>query len=196
MIALQMNADAALLWAVRLWQVLMVVWVVMWFGMKRAKRRESWGERAQYSVLVILGFFLLFGRLRNWGWLNDRLLPDVVQVWVAGVLLTALGVGMAIWARLNLGSNWSGTVTLKTGHELVRKGPYRWIRHPIYTGILLGMAGTAMIKGHLRGWIGVAFVLVAFYIKARREEKFLREEFGAGFEEHAKQTGMFLPKWT
>jgi len=196
MIALQMNADAASLWAERLWQLLMVVWVVMWFGMKRAKKRESWGERAQYSVLVILGFFLLFGRLRNWEWLNDRLLPDVVQVWVAGLLLTALGVGIAIWARLNLGSNWSGTVTLKAGHELVRKGPYRWIRHPIYTGILLGMVGTAMIKGHLRGWIGVALVLVAFYIKARREEKFLREEFGAGFEEHAKKTGMFLPKWT
>jgi len=196
MIALQMNADAASLWAECLWQLLMVVWVVMWFGMKRAKKRESWGERAQYSVLVILGFFLLFGRLRNWEWLNDRLLPDVVQVWVAGLLLTALGVGIAIWARLNLGSNWSGTVTLKAGHELVRKGPYRWIRHPIYTGILLGMVGTAMIKGHLRGWIGVALVLVAFYIKARREEKFLREEFGAGFEEHAKKTGMFLPKWT
>ena len=68
------------------------------------------------------------------------------------------------------------------------------VRHPIYTGILLGMFGTAMIKAYLRGWIGWAMVFAGFYLKAGREEKFLREEFGTNFEAHAQQTGMFLPK--
>ena len=122
--------------------------------------------------------------------------PQTPGVLWAGLGLTALGVGTSIWARLSLGANWSGVVTLKKEHELVRKGLYRWIRHPIYTGILVGFIGTAMIKGHLRGWLGFAIVWLSFYIKARREETFLRQEFGEGFEEHTRNTGMFLPKWT
>lgn len=190
------TAQQASEWAGRLWQLLLVVWVVMWFGMKKAKKLEGWGERAQHALMVTLGFWLLYGGLNNWGGLNYRLGPNVPWMWTTGLALTAFGVGISIWARFSLGSNWSGMVTLKNDHELVRRGLYRWIRHPIYTGILLGMMGTAMIRGHLRGWIGVAVVLMAFYWKARREERFLREEFGAGFEEHLKQTGMFLPKWT
>jgi len=73
---------------------------------------------------------------------------------------------------------------------------YRWIRHPIYTGILIGVIGTAMINGHVRGWLGFVIVWLTFYFKARREERFLRQEFGEGFEEHSRNTGMFLPKWT
>jgi protein-S-isoprenylcysteine O-methyltransferase Ste14 len=187
------SAEEASHLASYLWMLLGAVWLVLWFGMKKAKKREGWGERAQHAILVTLGFFLLFGKPGNWGWLNYRLLPEVPLIWSIGLLLTTVGVGISIWARLSLGANWSGMVTLKAGHELVQKGLYRWIRHPIYTGILLGMAGTAMIKGHLRGWVGFAIVLTGFYFKARREERFLREEFGAGYEEHARQTGMFLP---
>jgi protein-S-isoprenylcysteine O-methyltransferase Ste14 len=191
-----LTADSASDWAGRLWTVLMVVWVVMWLGMKKAKKRENWGERAQHGVLVILGFWLLFEGSWHLGWLDNRVVPNVPGAWTVGLALTAIGIAIAIWARLSLGSNWSGMVTLKTDHVLVRKGLYRWIRHPIYTGILLGMVGSAIIRGHLRCWLGVALVLAAFYFKARREEKFLREEFGAGFEEHSRQTGMFLPKLT
>jgi len=87
-------------------------------------------------------------------------------------------------------------VTLKQGHELIRSGLYRWIRHPIYTGILLGTIGTAIVEGHLRGWVSFAILVATFYRKARREESFLQQEFGAGFEEHVRSTGMFLPRWT
>ena len=115
---------------------------------------------------------------------------------LAGLALTAFGIALSIWARLTLGANWSGIVTLKKDHELIRAGLYRWIRHPIYTGILVAMIGTALIKGHLPGWLGFAVILVTFYFKARREERFLRQEFGLGFDEHMRNTGMFLPKWT
>lgn len=191
-----LTADAASEWAGRLWQILVVVWTVMWFGMKKAKKLEGWGERAQHGLLLILGFWLLFGGLDRGGLLNYRLGPNVPWIWGTGLVVTAIGVGTSLWARLSLGSNWSGMVTLKNDHVLVRKGLYRWIRHPIYSGILFGMIGTAMVRGHLRGWIGVLVVFTAFYFKARREERFLREEFGAGFEEHSRRTGMFLPKWS
>jgi protein-S-isoprenylcysteine O-methyltransferase Ste14 len=175
-----------------LWSSLLVVWVVLWFGMKKAKKLESPREMAQHAIPVMLGFWLLFGS--RWKGLRVRLLPEIPAVWMTGLVLTAAGVIISMWARLTLGANWSGVVTLKKGHELIRKGLYRWIRHPIYSGILVAMMGTAMIKGHLGGWIGFAIVWAAFYFKARREEGLLRQEFGAVFEEHARRTGMFLPK--
>jgi protein-S-isoprenylcysteine O-methyltransferase Ste14 len=191
-----LTEEVAWIWVSRMWMLLAAVWVVLWLGMKKAKKREGWGQRMEHGLLVIAGFYLLSAPQLNWGWLNQRILPDSPTVLLAGLAVTALGIGVAIWARLSLGSNWSGMVTLKANHELVRTGLYRWIRHPIYTGILIGMVGSAMIRGSVRGGVGVALVLLAFYLKARREESFLREEFGAGFDEHSKQTGMFLPKLT
>jgi protein-S-isoprenylcysteine O-methyltransferase Ste14 len=166
----------------------------MWFGMKRAKKLEKPWERLQHIGAGMVGFWLLFGN--GAGPLSKRLLPGTPEVLWAGVLVTAIGVGISIWARLSLGANWSGMVTLKKDHELVRKGLYRWIRHPIYTGILLGFVGTGIIEGHLSGILGFAILWLSFYFKARREENFLRQEFGDGFEEHLKQTGMFLPRLT
>jgi protein-S-isoprenylcysteine O-methyltransferase Ste14 len=189
-----MNADQASQWASWFWTALMAVWLVMWFSAKSVKQRETPLERMQHLIPLILGFWLLFEK--NWNGLDMRLLPDTPAAWWSGLALTAAGVASSIWARVSLGTNWSGVVTLKDNHELIRKGLYRWVRHPIYTGILLAMIGTEMIKGHLRGWIGFLIVLAAFYFKARREEVFLRREFGKGFEEHARRTGMFLPKWT
>jgi protein-S-isoprenylcysteine O-methyltransferase Ste14 len=189
-----LSADQALEMASLLWALLMLVWLVLWFGMKRAKKRETPSERLEHVVPVLLAFWLLFGK--PWKVLDTRLFPETpVSLWV-GVLVTALGVGISIWARVSLGANWSGTVTLKRDHELIRKGLYRWIRHPIYTGMLVGFAGTELIKGHASGVLGIALLWLSFYIKARREENFLRQEFGEGFEEHARQTGMFLPRRT
>ena len=188
------SAERALELATWLWNTLMAVWVLLWFGMKRAKKLETLWEMAQHAVPVVLGFWLLFGHA--WRALDMKFPPQTQPVLWAGLGLTALGVGTSIWARLSLGANWSGVVTLKKEHELVRKGLYRWIRHPIYTGILMGFIGTAMIRGHLRGWLGFVIVWLTFCFKARREESFLRQEFGDGFEEHARQTGMFLPRLT
>lgn len=177
-----------------LWALLMLVWLVLWFGMKRAKKQETPWERLQHIVPVLVGFWLLFGK--QWRVLGTRLFPETPALLWAGVLVTALGVGISILARLSLGANWSGTVTLKKDHELIRKGLYRWIRHPIYTGMLVGFAGTELIKETAPGVLGFALVWLSFYVKARREENFLRQEFGEGFEEHARQTGMFLPRLT
>ena len=189
-----LSADQALEMANLLWTLLMLVWLALWFGMKRARKRETRRERLEHVVPVLLAFWLLFEK--QWKVPGARLFPETpVSLWV-GVLVTALGVGISIWARVSLGANWSGTVTLKKDHELIRKGLYRWIRHPIYTGMLVGFAGTEFVKGYAPGVLGFALLWLGFYIKARREENFLRQEFGEGFEEHARQTGMFLPRLT
>ena len=109
-------------------------------------------------------------------------------------IIVAAGLAIACWARLHLGSNWSGVVTLKEGHELIRSGPYRTIRHPIYTGILLAFFGNVIALGQVRGLIALVIIWLAFYVMARREESFLAQEFGPRFNDHTRQTGMFLPK--
>ena len=118
--------------------------------------------------------------------------PHTPEVQWAGFAVMVAGLGFACWARVHLGTNWSGVVTLKEGHELIRTGPYRNVRHPIYTGILIGFLGWAIVGGQVRGLIGMAVVWLSFYIKARREEKLLTQEFGPKFEEHSRLTGDVL----
>jgi protein-S-isoprenylcysteine O-methyltransferase Ste14 len=196
LLAAEMTPDRALHYARWLWVVLAGVWLVMAFAIKRAKRRESIAERLQYTALLLGGFWLLFGQTEYIEWLHFRLLPNVPAVWWSGLILAVIGIGLAIWARFSLGSNWSGTVTLKENHELIRAGLYSRIRHPIYTGILLGAIGSGMIDGEVRDLLGFLILVFSFFIKAKREESFLFQEFGTNFTEHQRHTGMFLPKLT
>jgi protein-S-isoprenylcysteine O-methyltransferase Ste14 len=103
-------------------------------------------------------------------------------------------VAFAIWARHHIGRFWSASVALKTGHELIRSGPYRRIRHPIYTGILLALAGTTLAVGRYRGIVAFAIILASLIRKSKQEEALLAGQFGPAFEEHRRQTGFFLPR--
>jgi protein-S-isoprenylcysteine O-methyltransferase Ste14 len=179
-----------------LWIVFSLYWLVSAFDRKKTKMRESYVQRLLYVLPLFLAFFLLSSSMPRYGWLGNRFLPDTAATQAIGVLLTAAGVGIACWARYHLGANWSGVVTLKEGHELIRTGPYRAIRHPIYTGILLALLGTAVATEEVRGLVAVAIAWLSFYLKAKREESFLAQEFGTNFAEHCRHTGMFLPKVT
>jgi protein-S-isoprenylcysteine O-methyltransferase Ste14 len=180
----------------KIWFVWCIVWLLMAAWSKPSKRREFPWQRLEHVIPLLIGFLLIYNRRLAWNFLADRIVPQNDAVTVAGLALTVGGLIFAVWARIALGANWSGTVTIKTGHNLIRRGPYRWIRHPIYTGILGSMIGTVMLQGEVRAFLGFALMLLALYRKARREERFLSEEFGEGFAEHAKHTGMFLPRFS
>ena len=178
------------------WTIWALWWLAMAFFSKSSKRRESIGQRIEHLVPAMLGFALVFRGGFGGTWLARPVVSaNPLLLWLC-VMMTILGLLFAVWARLILGSNWSGMVTIKTGHQLIRRGPYRWIRHPIYTGMLAALLATALIQGLLGGMVGFAFVLLALYRKARREESFLSQEFGEGFSEHRQHTGMFLPRFT
>lgn len=177
-----------------LWIVFAAFWLISAFRRKKTKRRENWSGRAGYVLPLVVAWMVLERPELRHTWLSTRFVPDTATIAWVGVAATAFGVFIACWARVHLGSNWSGTVTLKEGHELIRSGPYRNIRHPIYTGILLAMLGSVIAQGEIRGLMAFAISWFSFYIKARREERFLAEEFGPGFQEHARHTGMFLPR--
>jgi protein-S-isoprenylcysteine O-methyltransferase Ste14 len=181
-------------WIDALWLLFGLYWLISALKRKRTKQRETLVQRLAYVLPLLFAFWLISQRQTHYEWLGARFIPYGQTVEWMGVLLTAAGVGVAFWARWHLGTNWSGMVTLKEGHELIRSGPYRAIRHPIYTGILLAMLGTAISIGEVRALVGVAIAWISFYIKARREESFLAKEFGASFTEHLRNTGMFLPR--
>jgi len=98
-----------------------------------------------------------------------------------------------VWARLVLGRNWSGTVTVKQEHTLVRQGPYVIVRHPIYTGLLAAGLGTAIAYGQIRGLIAVALFLLLFILKIRIEERFMREQFGDDYRIYQEQVKALIP---
>ena len=179
----------------KIWFVWGIVWLLMAAWSKPSKRREFPWQRLEHVIPLVFGFLLIYNNRFAWSLLADRIIPQNDAITIIGLLLTLGGLIFAVWARIALGANWSGTVTIKSGHNLIRRGPYRWIRHPIYTGILLSFLGTILLQGEVRAFVAFAFVLLALYRKAKREERFLSDEFGENFAEHAKQTGMFLPRF-
>src|SRR5437762_4630093 len=183
-------------WINALWVLFGLYWLVAALKRKKTKRRETWAQRLIYTLPLVAAAELLVRPEARYGWLGAHFVRANPTVEWSGVLLTAAGVAIAFWARWHLGANWSGVVTLKEGHELIRTGPYRAIRHPIYTGILLALLGTAITFGEVRALLAVAIAWLSFYIKARREELFLSQEFGPGFAEHKQRTGMFLPRFS
>ena len=107
--------------------------------------------------------------------------------------LAAAGLAFTVWARVHLGRNWSGSVTLKEGHELILSGPYAWVRHPIYTGLLMALLGSAVACGELRAAIGLGVVAAAFVRKLRIEERFMRESFPQQYPRYCAQVPALIP---
>lgn len=191
-----MGLTSPVQWINALWLLFGAYWLVSALKRKKTKQRETILQRFGYTLPLALAFYFLYQTSPVYGWLRDRFLPvGELGEWL-GVVLTAGGIAVAFWARWHLGTNWSGVVTLKQDHELIRTGPYRTIRHPIYTGILLALLGTAITFGEVRALLAVAIAWSSFYIKARREELFLSQEFGPSFAEHKRSTGMFLPRFS
>ena len=189
-----MNLHHPTLWQIELipWYLFVIVWIVASLWVKTTKAAEPLMSRLTYGSLMALAFYLLFSR-RALGMLGTRFIRDAESVAVAGIVLTFAGVALSIWARLILGENWSAKVTRKVDHELIRSGPYAFVRHPIYSGLLLATIGTAIFVGQWRGLIAIPLVLLSESIKARREEQFMIEEFGETYQEYREQTWFIVP---
>jgi len=177
------------------WIVFAAYWAVSALKTKATVRRESF--RARYGVMLIevVGFTMLFNRNFDLGSLARHFLPPTTTTTAIGIALTWLGIGIAIWARYHLGQFWSGRVTLKQDHQLIRTGPYAHLRHPIYTGLDLAAIGTALVLDRWRCVVGVVVIMIGFVIKAKREEALLAGQFGEAFQEHRKHTGFLLPRF-
>ena len=177
-----------------LWLALGAYWLVSAPRRREKKSREADGIYMQHIVMMVASCSFLYLDELGVGFLGWRFIAQSQAATAAGILITLAGVSLAIWARWKLGENWSARREIRVGHELVRSGPYRYVRHPIYSGILLGMTGTAIYVGKWRGVLAVILVWLLFRAKAAREEARLATEFGQAFEEQKQKTGFLFPR--
>lgn len=180
-------------WIYGLWIAFIVIWLLGALKIKPAARRISGPARLVQIVLAGAGFILIFGRDLGVGFLGSRFVPENATAAYAGLAMTAGGIAFAVWARFVLGQNWSSTVTLKQGHELIRRGPYALVRHPIYSGILLGLLGTALCVGETRALIGLALFLAGWWRKALDEEALMIEQFGQQYLQYRREVKALIP---
>lgn len=161
--------------------VLWIAWGFFWLAAARRVKpirwREPFGGQALHVVPLLFCAVLLAAPRHLPPILLARFAPPGPLLPALGALLVAAGLGLAIWARAHIGREWSGIVTLKEEHALVQTGPYRTVRHPIYSGLLLALAGTAVAVGEWRGVLAVLCALAGFMIKIRAEEALMSDAF-------------------
>ncbi len=176
-----------------LWLAWLVYWGLASRNVKTTLREEPAASRLLHILPLIVVAALLWSP-RVWPpILNQRYLPVGPWPFWIGAALTLAGMLFSIWARVHLGRNWSGTVTVKQEHELVTSGPYRIVRHPIYTGLLLAIAGSAIAWGDWRGLLALAIAAAALWRKLRLEERWMRETFGASYVAYSERVAALIP---
>jgi protein-S-isoprenylcysteine O-methyltransferase len=176
-----------------IWISFFVYWFISaWKNQSPFKRRQSRGSLLSYMVVLIV-IWVLFARLVSPTLMFERILPDTAFFVLTGLLVTCAGLGFAVQARVHLGKFWSGRPSIRIDHKIIRTGPYRVVRHPIYTGLLLGMTGTAIALGYFWAICTIFLLLVVFIMKIRLEEKFLEEEFGEEYVSYKHEVKALIP---
>src|SRR5262245_27548663 len=168
------------------WAAFWLSWLVTAFSVKRG--RVAWSRQLRIRAVIVVAAILLirFGAFRGHGLDTDPLRAGL------GLVLFALGLAFAIWARLHLGRNWGTPMTQKDEPELVTSGPYHLVRHPIYSGILVAGVGTALGLSWL--WLtAVVLAGVYFLYSATVEERYMTEQFPDTYPLYKRTTKMLVP---
>jgi protein-S-isoprenylcysteine O-methyltransferase Ste14 len=178
-----------------LWITLLIFWVISGISAKKWAFKESLLKQFVFYWLPLILAFYLLGPDERFGnsLVTGRFVTQSNVTGVMGLALCLLGLTIACWARYLLGNNWSVSVQKKANHELIIKGAYKLVRHPIYTGLLLMFIGNALIVGRWRGVIAVAILFISFWFKSRKEEKWLIEIFGNEYLGYINRSKALIP---
>jgi protein-S-isoprenylcysteine O-methyltransferase Ste14 len=175
------------------WILFLLYWQIKAAKTKATQRLEPAASRILRVFIFLIAIILLSTTRIPLRWLYLQLWPAGVLPFWSGAAVTIAGLLFAVWAREHLGSNWSRSVTIKQGHELITSGPYAVVRHPIYTGILTGFLGMAIAISQVRGLIVFVLIFLALWIKLRMEEQWMRSEFGETYATYARATAALVP---
>jgi protein-S-isoprenylcysteine O-methyltransferase Ste14 len=173
-----------------LWGIWLLSWIAASAWSAPTVNRPQLGSEFFYRLLTIAGAAALFASPPRW---QASWGADSPAGWLL-VVIAASGFLFAWWARIHLGKFWSGTVARKADHRVIDTGPYRWVRHPIYSGIILSSYATALAKGTPLAFVGATVMLAGWYAKASLEERFLRDELGReAYDAYASRVPMLIP---
>ncbi|MGB8308577.1 MAG: isoprenylcysteine carboxylmethyltransferase family protein [Methanoregula sp.] len=175
------------------WVAFYIYWLVSaWITRSPVKRKQSRFAFLSYGgVWVVIWVILVTVFVPDL--MSDRIIPAGIGFTIAGLIITVAGLAFAIWARVHLGKNWSGMPVIREEHTITRTGPYSFVRHPIYSGLILAFFGTAIGIGYVWVFCCVPLIFVLFVIKFRIEEKFLEEEFGEEYARYKREIKALIP---
>jgi len=175
--------------AAALWLVWLISWHVAALWRDKPTARAPRRAYRLHFLMISVGLVMMYGVI-------PRRQPILWHVGPAlgwsMIALTAAGMGVAWWARIALGKLWSGGVERMAEHRVVETGPYRFVRHPIYTGLIMGAAAMAGLQAKPWAILGAALFTLGFVLKARVEERFLEKEIG-GYDAYRRRVSMILP---
>ncbi len=175
------------------WTAWLIIWLAAAFSNKRTARRENGASWMLHMLPLAIAAVLLTHGSKTWPLLQWQVLPYQPAFYWVGLALTFAGLAFTVWARFYLGTNWSGSVQVKAEHALVRTGPYRWVRHPIYTGLLAAFLGSGLAMDQWRGVLAFVIVLLGFWYKLRLEERWMIETFGDAYRDYRKHSKALIP---
>lgn len=175
------------------WWSFVAYWLISALWARKTRVAEAWLPRILHFVIGTFAMLILAFHNYLPESVDRRLWPTNKFTFWLGAIVTLAGLGFAVWARMHLGRYWSGAITLKEGHRLIRSGPYQFVRNPIYTGIITGVAGTAIAIGKVSGLVAVAIIFAVYSWKIRREEKLLAGEFGGEYAAYRREVPALVP---
>ena len=161
-------------------------------SVNRTKESEGFWLRLQHVLPTVFGMFLIF-RNSELALIPLSTVIESAYLRYFGSAVTGFGLLFTLWARMHLGKYWSGIITLKEGHRLIQTGPYKLVRHPIYTGFLAASLGSAIASGTADAFLGFVIIVVTYVVKKQREEVILLRAFGAEYEAFQKRTPSLIP---
>jgi protein-S-isoprenylcysteine O-methyltransferase Ste14 len=171
------------------WVIFVIYWMISAQSVKPVAERKSRFSSLAHRVPLGFGYFLLVWH-KPGRWLSPSTPPALP--WI-GFVICLLGLLGTIWARKTLAGNWSSDVTFKQDHQLIVQGPYRFVRHPIYTTLLLMCLGTAIAKNQMEGYAGLLLFLAAFWIKLKQEEEILTRHFPVDYPAYKRRVKALIP---
>jgi protein-S-isoprenylcysteine O-methyltransferase Ste14 len=179
-------------------QLLWLVWAGYWiasiaYETMTNSTKETERRRSGTNLILFALLFFLLTPIGLTGWLGSLFFQPTLVSKSLGFLIAAFGVSFSIWARRHLGANWSGVPSLKKGHTLITSGPYSVVRHPIYTGILFGVVGSALVLGTNTSLIVIFLTILFVGIKIHQEEGLMRDQFGDEHRDYQKRVKTIIP---
>lgn len=183
-------------WPTSLLAIIWLLWLASWVGASfwsgRTRKHVTVTRTSRYHLLIVLGGILF----TPW---TSRVIGEH-PFWIPGptgftvmTIITLAGIAFTWWARIHLGRFWSNAITHKEGHKVIDTGPYGLVRHPIYTGQIIGLVATGIAVGTVSAVLGAILIGLGMAWKASMEEVFLGQELGPDYAAYCRRVPMIIP---